>query len=62
MHIDGHVHSKHAKRPSAWVLKKIGCPERYTDPLAIYRTARGRGMTHVTMEHPGQLSRDRFAL
>ena len=49
MRIDLHVHSKHSKRPSAWVLKKIGCPESFTDPLAIYRIARERGMTHVTI-------------
>jgi glycosyltransferase involved in cell wall biosynthesis len=49
MRMDGHVHSKHSKRPSAWVLKKIGCPESFTDPLTIYRIARERGMTHVTI-------------
>lgn len=49
MRIDLHVHSKHSKRPSAWVLKKIGCPESFTEPLDIYRIARDRGMTHVTI-------------
>ena len=49
MRIDCHVHSKHSKRPSAWVLKKIGCPESFTEPLDIYRIARERGMTHVTI-------------
>lgn len=49
MQIDLHVHSKHSKRPSAWVLKKIGCPESFTDPMTIYRTAKARGMTLVTV-------------
>ena len=49
MRFDGHVHSKHSKRPSAWVLKKIGCPESFAEPLDIYRIACDRGMTHVTI-------------
>lgn len=49
MQIDLHVHSKHSKRPSQWILKKIGCPESFTEPLEIYDIARRRGMTHVTI-------------
>ncbi|MGD9251316.1 MAG: glycosyltransferase [Desulfobacterales bacterium] len=49
MRIDLHVHSRFSQRPSAWVLKKIGCPESFTEPLDIYRIARDRGMTHVTI-------------
>ncbi|MDJ0811168.1 MAG: glycosyl transferase, partial [Desulfobacterales bacterium] len=49
MRIDLHVHSRFSKRPSAWVLKKIGCPESFTQPLDIYRIASDRGMTHVTI-------------
>ncbi|HSO17914.1 MAG TPA: glycosyltransferase [Desulfosarcina sp.] len=49
MRIDLHVHSKHSKRPSQWILKKIGCPESFTEPLQLYDSARRRGMTHVTV-------------
>ena len=49
MKIDIHVHSKYSKRPSQWILKKIGCPESFTEPLQIYQIARNRGMTHVTI-------------
>jgi len=49
MRVDCHVHSKYSKRPTTWVLKKIGCPESFTEPLEIYRIARERGMTHVTI-------------
>ena len=49
MRVDLHVHSKYSKRPSAWVLKKIGCPESFTEPQDIYRIALARGMTHVTI-------------
>jgi glycosyltransferase involved in cell wall biosynthesis len=49
MKIDIHVHSKFSKRPSQWILKKIGCPESFTEPLQIYRIAKDRGMSHVTI-------------
>ncbi len=49
MKIDLHVHSKYSRRPSAWVLKKIGCPESFTEPMALYRIAKARGMTLVTI-------------
>jgi glycosyltransferase involved in cell wall biosynthesis len=49
MQIDVHVHSKYSKRPSQWILKRIGCPECFTEPLKIYQIARSRGMSHVTI-------------
>jgi len=49
MRVDLHVHSKHSKRPTQWFLKKIGCPESFTEPLQLYRIALSRGMTHVTI-------------
>jgi glycosyltransferase involved in cell wall biosynthesis len=49
MRIDFHVHSKHSKRPSQWLLQKIGCPESFTDPTQVYQVALSRGMTHVTI-------------
>jgi len=47
--VDLHVHSKHSKRPSSWVLKKIGCSESYTEPAALYQKARNKGMDFVTI-------------
>jgi len=49
MKIDLHVHSRFSTRPSAWVLKKIGTPESFTQPHQIYRIARRRGMNWVTI-------------
>jgi glycosyltransferase involved in cell wall biosynthesis len=46
---DLHVHSKHSRRPSEWVLKKIGCSESYTEPFKLYEIARRRGMDLVTI-------------
>jgi glycosyltransferase involved in cell wall biosynthesis len=49
MKIDIHVHSKFSKRPSQWILKKIGCPESFSEPLQIHQIAKLRGMSHVTI-------------
>ena len=47
--VDLHVHSRHSRRPSEWVLQKLGCAESYTDPRALYAVARERGMDLVTV-------------
>lgn len=49
MKIDLHVHSKHSKRPSVWLLQKLNCPESYLEPKAIYEYLRYKGMSHVTI-------------
>lgn len=49
MRVDLHVHSRYSRRPSQWFLQKIGCPESFTEPLQIYRAARRKGMSHVTI-------------
>jgi glycosyltransferase involved in cell wall biosynthesis len=49
MRIDLHCHSKYSKRPSLWIMQKLGCPESFTEPEALYRIARSRGMTAVTI-------------
>lgn len=49
MKIDMHVHSKFSKRPSEWILKKLGCPESFTDPAHLYNIAKKRGMSLVTI-------------
>jgi glycosyltransferase involved in cell wall biosynthesis len=47
--IDLHLHSSASKRPSQWVLQKIGAPESFSKPKDIYRFARRLGMTAVTL-------------
>lgn len=56
MRIDPHVHSKYSKRPSQGILKKLGCPESFTEPLQIYQVAKARGMTHVTIADHNTIS------
>ena len=47
--VDLHVHSKFSDRPTEWVLRRIGAPECYTQPRAVYDIARRRGMDFVTI-------------
>lgn len=49
MKVDLHVHSKFSRRPSEWILKKLGCPESFTDPPRLYQIAKKRGMSQVTI-------------
>lgn len=46
---DLHVHSRYSEHPSEWFLQRLGAAESYTEPELIYRTAKARGMTFVTI-------------
>ena len=54
--VDLHVHSKFSKRPSQWILQKLNCPESFTDPKELYRIARKRGMSLVTITDHNSIS------
>uniref|UniRef100_A0A7C4RNH7 Glycosyltransferase n=1 Tax=Desulfatirhabdium butyrativorans TaxID=340467 RepID=A0A7C4RNH7_9BACT len=56
MKIDLHVHSKASKRPSQWVLQKLGCPESFTEPKRLYQIAKTRGMDLVTISDHNTIS------
>jgi glycosyltransferase involved in cell wall biosynthesis len=49
MKIDLHCHSKFSKRPSEWILQKVGSPESFTEPLDIYEITKKKGMSLVTI-------------
>ena len=49
MRVDLHVHSKYSKRPAEWILQKLGCPESFTEPLKVYKIAKEKGMSLVTI-------------
>ena len=46
---DLHVHSQYSDRPTEWLLRRIGAPECFTKPRAVYDVARRRGMKFVTI-------------
>ncbi len=56
MKSDLHVHSKYSEHPANWLAGQFSIPESFTDPLHIYRTARARGMTHVTITDHNTIS------
>ncbi|MBN1558096.1 MAG: glycosyltransferase [Lentisphaerae bacterium] len=47
--VDMHVHSRYSRHPSEWFLQRIGAQESYTDVEDVYRMAKARGMTYVTL-------------
>lgn len=46
---DLHVHSMHSDQPSMPTLQRLESPECFTDPKALYESARKRGMDFVTV-------------
>ncbi|KJR40154.1 group 1 glycosyl transferase [Candidatus Magnetoovum chiemensis] len=46
---DLHLHSKYSNKPTIWALRKINCPESFTTPEHIYKTAKANGMNFVTI-------------
>jgi glycosyltransferase involved in cell wall biosynthesis len=49
MKVDLHCHSKYSDRPSLWFMQKLGCPESFTEPLALYHVQKRMGMDAVTI-------------
>ena len=49
MKADMHVHTCHSKRPSQWLLQKVGARESYLSPRDLYDLALERGMHAVTV-------------
>ncbi len=47
--IDLHVHSQHSRSAGDWILDKLQINECYTEPMTVYRIAKGRGMDFVTL-------------
>ncbi len=46
---DLHVHSRYSDRPSEWILRRVGSPESFVEPLAVYRRAKAMGLDYVTI-------------
>jgi glycosyltransferase involved in cell wall biosynthesis/predicted metal-dependent phosphoesterase TrpH len=46
---DLHIHSTYSKHPAEWFLQRIGTQESYTAIEDVYRIAKERGMSYVTL-------------
>ncbi len=55
MRVDLHCHSKFSKKPSLWLMEKIGCPESFTEPKSVYHILKSMGMTAVTITDHDQI-------
>jgi len=53
---DLHLHSSHSNKPTYWAMRKFNCPESYTSPFHLYKTARDRGMDFVTITDHNAIS------
>ena len=49
MKYDLHLHSKFSKRPSQWVLQRLGCPESFSEPASLYRQLQAKGLSSITL-------------
>jgi glycosyltransferase involved in cell wall biosynthesis len=46
---DLHIHSRHSERAPEWLFRRVGLPDSYSEPAALYEKLRGRGMDLVTI-------------
>jgi glycosyltransferase involved in cell wall biosynthesis len=46
---DLQVHSSFSDRPSEWILRKLGVPESYTQPVELYEKLKLGGFDYVTI-------------
>ncbi|MBP1752736.1 MAG: glycosyl transferase family 1, partial [Geobacteraceae bacterium] len=53
---DLHVHSNFSNKPTYWALRKFNCPESFTSPEFIYKTAKKIGMDYVTITDHNSIS------
>lgn len=53
--VDLHCHTRFSDRPSEWLLRRLDAAESYTDPLALYRACRARGMAFVTVSDHNEI-------
>ncbi|HEX8295902.1 MAG TPA: glycosyltransferase, partial [Chthoniobacteraceae bacterium] len=46
---DLHLHSHHSARAAEWLFRRVGLPDSYSPPGALYDAAKERGMQFVTI-------------
>ncbi len=46
---DLHLHSRHSDRAPEWFFRRVGLPDSYSDPGAIYDALKARGMDFFTI-------------
>jgi glycosyltransferase involved in cell wall biosynthesis len=49
LRVDLQLHSRFSDRPSEWILRRLGMPQSYSEPEALYRKLDNAGMTLKTI-------------
>jgi glycosyltransferase involved in cell wall biosynthesis len=49
LRIDLQLHSRFSDRPSEWIFRRLGMPQSYSEPEALYKKLDAAGMTHKTI-------------
>ncbi len=52
---DLHLHSRYSDRAPEWLFRKVGLPDSYSAPAALYEELRGRGFDFVTLTDHNRL-------
>jgi glycosyltransferase involved in cell wall biosynthesis len=55
LRVDLQLHSRFSDRPSEWILRRLGMPQSYSAPEALYRKLHAAGMTFKTITDHNRL-------
>jgi glycosyltransferase involved in cell wall biosynthesis len=55
LRVDLQLHSRFSDRPSEWILRRLGMPQSYSEPEALYRKLVAAGMTFKTITDHNRL-------
>jgi len=55
LRVDLQLHSRFSDRPSEWIFRRLGMPQSYSEPEALYRKLEAAGMTFKTITDHNRL-------
>lgn len=55
LRVDLQLHSRFSDRPSEWIFRRLGMPQSYSEPEALYRKLTAAGMTFKTITDHNRL-------
>ncbi len=55
LRVDLQLHSRFSDRPGEWILRRLGMPQSYSEPEALYRALDAAGMTFKTITDHNRL-------
>src|SRR5271169_3068504 len=55
LRVDLQLHSRFSDRPSEWILRRLGMPQSYSEPEALYRRLDQAGITFKTITDHNRL-------